>query len=223
MTATIIFAKAPIPGYAKTRLIPALGADGAADIANRLLRRTVETVVAARLGPVILAATPEQTHPAWREFKHSLPDTLVWEDQTEGSLGDRLAQAAEKALKQYDRLLLVGTDCPDLRMHTLKQAASHLASADVCMVPVIDGGYALIGLRHFDANLFARIPWSTSDVAARTRERCYQLGLSLIEMPVMHDIDEPTDLRWLGDVGQTGCGSLSAHTRSRFNHRHWPA
>ncbi|MDD2875278.1 MAG: glycosyltransferase, partial [Azoarcus sp.] len=87
-TRIIIFAKAPVAGYAKTRLIPALGAEGASRLARRMLAHTVGNALRANLGPVELCAAPSTVDPAWREL--ALPPELQWSEQGEGDLGARM-------------------------------------------------------------------------------------------------------------------------------------
>ncbi len=194
-TAIVIFAKAPIAGYAKTRLIPALGEAGAAELARQMLLQSVAEAIAADVGPVILAAAPSVSHPIWKEI--SLPEHLLWRDQGGGDLGERLARGAQWALERNSQVLLMGTDCPQLTAPRIREAAAQLSRADVCMVPVADGGYALLGLKHTHTQLFEKVAWSTAEVSSVTRSRCAAAGLILAEMPELHDVDEPADLKWL--------------------------
>ena len=188
----IIFAKAPIPGLAKTRLIPSLGKDGAAVLARRFLYRTLEESLAAAIGTVELCATPEPSHACWRAI--GMPAGTVLSAQGEGDLGLRMACAAQRALAKGESVLLIGTDCPALDRHLLKSAAQALNHHDCCLIPAHDGGYTLLGLNRYHRSLFERIPWSTAEVANITRARMVALGWSLAEFPAMQDIDEPVDL-----------------------------
>ncbi|MCR6496521.1 TIGR04282 family arsenosugar biosynthesis glycosyltransferase [Thermomonas sp. S9] len=190
---TVIFAKAPQPGRVKTRLIPALGAQGAALLAQRMLRYTVQQALAAALGPVELCVTPHPRTPVWRPFR-DLAWPLGWQGQGDGDLGDRLALAAARTLAHGASVLLIGTDCPGLTAARLRDAAAQLAAHDAVMVPSHDGGYVLLGLRRFSPQLFQGIAWSTPQVAAQTQERLCQLGWTLARRPPLHDIDEPADL-----------------------------
>ncbi|MDO9033537.1 MAG: TIGR04282 family arsenosugar biosynthesis glycosyltransferase [Hydrogenophaga sp.] len=191
----VIFAKAPVAGLAKTRLIPALGAQGAARLAAVLLSHAVEQALASGVGPVELCMTPAPHDPLWSGL---VPQTLLtWSDQGDGDLGARMARAAQRALEAGEPVLLMGTDCPDLTAGRIREAAASLIAADATLVPAFDGGYVLLGLNHFDASLFAGIAWSTATVAQETRRRVEQLGWSLQNLPTLHDIDEPADLRWL--------------------------
>lgn len=192
---TMIFAKAPLPGLAKTRLSAALGEEGAARLALRLLRHAVAEMLSAGTGPVELCVTPEPSNPVWASL--ALPEALEWSAQGEGDLGERLAQAAQTRLLAGDAVLLVGTDCPALTAQVLRHASAALQDMDCVMVPATDGGYVLLGLNRFDASLFENIPWSTDQVAARTLERLQHLGWRVQRLPELHDIDEPDDLRWL--------------------------
>ena len=191
----VIIAKAPIPGFCKTRLIPALGEQGAALLAQRMLVHTVRTAFAARLGAVELCITPALPSFDWPVL--GLPDTLVWTEQGEGDLGARMGRAAQRVTADGTPLLLIGTDCPALGADLLQRAANALQQHEASLVPTADGGYALLGLQRHHAALFDAMPWSTAAVAAETRQRLARLGWRLYSLPTLHDIDEPHDLHWL--------------------------
>jgi uncharacterized protein len=191
----VIMAKAPIAGFCKTRLIPALGEQGAAELAHRMLLRAVHFALAARLGPVELCVTPGPEVFDWTTL--GLPQGLVCTDQGEGDLGARMGRVARRVTQGGEAILLMGTDCPALDSHHLQRAAAALQDHDASLVPATDGGYVLLGLNHFDATLFEAMPWSTDAVAAETRQRVARLGSRLCELPTLHDIDEPQDLAWL--------------------------
>lgn len=189
----VIFAKAPLPGLAKTRLIPALGEPGAARLAQRMLRHTVAEALAARGGTVELCVTPQPDAPEWKAF-HDPAWNVEWQCQGEGDLGVRLARAAERCLTHHDAVLLIGTDCPGLTCDHLRQAALALPSHDAVILPSTDGGYVLLGLKRFHPYLFEEIAWSTDRVLTETRARIEALGWRLCELPALPDIDEPDDL-----------------------------
>lgn len=191
----VIIAKAPIAGFAKTRLIPALGAQRAAELARQMLRHTVTIALAAQLDGVELCVTPDAADPSWANL--DLPQALQWSAQGEGDLGMRMARAARRCVDRSKSVLLIGTDCPDLTADVLKSAATALNDHDAAMIPTYDGGYALLGLTRFDASLFSNIPWSTNRVAAMTLDRMRQLGWRAQVLATRHDIDEPDDLQWL--------------------------
>ncbi|NMG44563.1 DUF2064 domain-containing protein [Aromatoleum toluvorans] len=197
MTATriVIIAKAPIPGFAKTRLIPALGAEGAARLARQMLHHTVNTALAAELGPVELCVTPGPDDPAWAHM--SLPPRLAWSEQGDGDLGMRMARAAQRTLARGERVVLIGTDCPALGAVELQSASRALDTHDTFMQPTVDGGYALLALRAFHPLIFHGIHWSTDSVAFETLCRAGCLGWRVQSCPPVRDIDEAKDLRWL--------------------------
>jgi uncharacterized protein len=193
MTQLIVMAKASVPGFAKTRLIPALGADGAAKLAARLLEHTLREARAAQLGDVILACAPDATHAAFTAQQQQGGIALV--AQGEGDLGARMQRQFERAFAQgAARVIVIGTDAPALDAAMLRRAADALAAEEAVFVPAADGGYALIGLRRVLPSLFDAMPWSTGAVMAVTRQRLLQAAVRHTELPVVHDIDEPADL-----------------------------
>jgi hypothetical protein len=189
-TRIVIFAKAPVPGKVKTRLVPALGEEGAASLARRMLRDTVREARKVGVAEVELCAAPPPDHPDWKDL---LPPTLI-EDQGEGDLGERLARAAERVIAGGQRVIFVGTDCPQLNERRLRQACWELEGHDAVIHPTFDGGYALLGLRRFDPSIFASIEWSTASVARTTIARIGALGWDLHIGETLQDIDEPQDL-----------------------------
>lgn len=191
----IIFAKAPQAGLAKTRLIPALGAAGAAQLARRMLAETLTTALAANVGVVELCLTPAPSDAAWQGF--NWPTEVQLSAQGEGDLGQRLARATRRSLALGCPLMLIGTDCPELTVELLRAAAAQLLSHDSVLHPTYDGGYALLGVQHDNPRVFADIHWSTASVAASTRERIAELGWSLAEGARLHDVDTADDLQWL--------------------------
>lgn len=190
--AVIVFAKAPQAGHAKTRLIPALGADGAARLAQRLLEHAVAQAVAARVGPLHLVVTPDGRHPVFDALvaRHA----LALEGQGGGDLGARMARAFERVLRTHRAALLIGSDIPDLDAAYLQAAARALDTADAVFGPAADGGYALVGLKQPAPALFTGMRWSSPQVMAHTRARIAALGLRHVELPLVHDVDEPADL-----------------------------
>jgi uncharacterized protein len=192
----VIFAKAPQAGLAKTRLIPALGAEGAAALARRMLEHTVHQALAACAGPVELCMSPPPADQAWQDIH--LPEAVARSAQGEGDLGQRMARAAQRVTTQLRQpLLLMGADCPGLTAAHLREAAAQLAQHDAVLLPVADGGYVLIGLKTPCPELFTQMPWSTSAVAAETLRRMAALGLRVWQGPQLHDIDEAADLAQL--------------------------
>lgn len=192
-------AKAPVAGLAKTRLIPALGAEGAAALAARMLSLAVSEALAAGVGPVTLCGAPDVSHPAFTTLAKD--PRLTLHPQGEGDLGARMLRAFERGLARHDSAVLIGTDAPGLDATVLRAAVAALAAHDAVFAPAHDGGYALIGLRRAEPRLFEVMPWSTAQVMALTRERLRECGLRWHELPPLHDIDEPADLVHLAGRG----------------------
>jgi len=200
-TRIVIFAKAPLPGFAKTRLIPVLGESGSAQLAVKMLTHTVRQAIEAQVGPVEVCVSPSLDHPIWSSL--SLPSQVIWSEQGEGDLGRRLSRVSKRLLEENQNILLIGTDCPALDAENLRAAARSLLRHEVCITPVSDGGYALLGLRLFHESLFERIPWSTGAVFKITEHRIQALGWCYECLEKQHDIDVPDDLRWLPEAWQT--------------------
>lgn len=189
----IIFARAPIPGQTKTRLIPALGAEGAAALHERLVIHALNTTTQANLCPVQLwcADTPE--HPFFSQLQQRYPITL--QQQQGCDLGQRMNNAFESILRQSPYALLIGSDSPSLTREDLHDALNTLKDGDDCVInPAEDGGYVLIGLRRPAPLIFQKIHWGSNTVLAATRQRLTEQKIRWRELKTHHDIDRPEDL-----------------------------
>lgn len=196
MTHLVIFAKAPVSGFAKTRLIPALGAEGAAALAQRMLDHTLAHALAAGMQSVVLCMSPAPLDSAWQHVP--LPQAVEQTYQGDGDLGARMNRAVERTLAlQQGSVLVIGTDCPALTAVQLREAAHQLEKHDAVLIPAADGGYVLIGLRATCPTLFADMAWSTKVVASETLSRMASLGLHVWLGQVLNDIDESADLKHL--------------------------
>jgi rSAM/selenodomain-associated transferase 1 len=194
-TAVIVFAKAPVAGLAKTRLAPALGAAGAAALAERMLHHALAHAKAADVGPVELCAAPDATHPVLQAAAAEHGAALT--EQGTGDLGLRMQRAFARSLMSHDRALLIGTDAPALDAAVLREASNALHKHDAVFVPALDGGYALVGLRRADPRWFSDMSWSHDRVMEHTRERLRAAGVRWAELAPVADIDEPADLALL--------------------------
>ena len=192
-TDLIVFAKAPVAGLVKTRLQPALGAAGAAALAERLLEHAVSIGLSAGFADVELCASPDASHPTFARLASRHP-RLRLGVQGDGDLGVRMHRALARRLAGCERVLLIGTDAPALDATTLQDAAHALADHDAVFVPALDGGYALVGLARPRPELFAAIAWSTPRVMDETRQRARDAGVRWLELRAVADIDEPRDL-----------------------------
>ena len=192
MTRVVIFAKAPVPGQVKTRLIPALGEEGAAALARQMLLDTCREALAAKVGPVELCLSGTLG---------DIPQGVEVSEQGEGDLGQRLALAAKRVIGQGEAAIFIGTDCPELDRVRLGKAAGELDRLDAVIHPTFDGGYALLALKRHDPSIFSGIKWSTPSVAADTIARIRALGWSLHIGDTLRDVDEPADLE-AGGLGE---------------------
>ncbi len=191
---TIVFAKAPRAGEVKTRLIPLLGAEGAAALHGQLLHRTLVTATNAGLGPVELHCAPDDNHPFFFDCGRRYGVALV--PQQGSDLGTRLCHAFDEALTRHSKVIIIGTDCPVLTTQHLRNTQTVLAEGnDAVLIPAEDGGYVLIGLARCDARLFDGIAWGSDAVLAATRERLKALGWRWRELDTLWDIDRPEDYR----------------------------
>ncbi len=213
--AVAILAKAPVTGLAKTRLIPLLGAAGAARAQRRFTLNTLQVASAAiayaaaassaavsgsglqtpppKLPPLTLWCAPDADHPFFRALRRVTSTACI--NQPQGDIGARMLHAFEHHFVHHASLplLLVGTDCPLLAPGHLQQAAQALTQHDVVLIPAEDGGYVLIGMRVLVPQAFERIDWSTPHVMAQTRDQLRHVGVSWLELPTLWDVDEPAD------------------------------
>lgn len=185
-----VFAKAPVPGYAKTRLVPRLGEAGAADLQRQLTEHAVRVALAADVGPVALWCMPDCEHAFFAELRRRYGVAL--HAQAGADLGERMHHAVEK-MAPAGPVLLMGTDCAVITAAHVRRCAEALAAADAAAIPVEDGGYFLLGLRRPAPALFEGVAWSTPSVFAETRAKAAAAGLTLKVFEPLWDIDRPED------------------------------
>ncbi|HTL63809.1 MAG TPA: TIGR04282 family arsenosugar biosynthesis glycosyltransferase [Pseudolabrys sp.] len=185
-----ILAKAPIPGFAKARLIPVIGAHAAAVLQERLTERAVATALAAGIGPVTLCCDPDATHDTFLKMVARMKITL--RPQPPGDLGARMLAAVTTSTGP---VLVIGTDCPALTEAHLRSAAMALRDGnDVVLIPAERNGYVLLGMRKAQPAVFSNIGWGGSSVLADTRARIVEQRLMLVERPPLWEVDTEIDL-----------------------------
>lgn len=183
----VIFTRYPEPGKAKTRLIPAFGAAGAALLHRRLTERTVAVARASGLQVEVRA-----TGASLASFAEWLGGDLHFVDQGEGDLGERLIRAAEPS-----PVLFIGSDLPDLAASHLLEAAALMQTDRTVLGPAADGGYWALGLTQPAPYLFEAMPWGTDQVFALTLARLRERSIEPALLPTLADCDRPEDLeRW---------------------------
>ncbi len=192
----LIMAKAPVPGTVKTRLM--LPPKDAANLQSALIADTAEK--ARTLAPTTVAGAPPDHLDLIRPL---LPDDVALIAQVAGDLGDRMLAGARTLFAASSTpVLILGTDAPTLPARAITEAASALESRDVAIIPSIDGGYVLLGLRRPVGVVFHRVDWSTGVVFRQTLRRADEAGLAVYEGDPWYDVDEPDDLvRLGGDLG----------------------
>ncbi len=191
----ILFSRLPEPGRTKTRLIPALGPQGAADLQRQMTVHTLATVQDAcrRFG---YASEVRHTADEQEKMSDLFGTGPQYTHQGQGDLGERLARAFADASEQgFDKALCIGSDCPSITQETFRQAFDRLDESDLVIGPATDGGYYLIGMKQPRTDLFRDIEWGSASVLSQTRQRAAQLGLSVYLLDELSDIDEPQDLR----------------------------
>lgn len=177
-----LFARYPTPGAAKTRLIPALGAEGAARVHRRLVERTIATIRESGVHFSLWFTGASRA-----EFAAWLGQDVDLVEQGGGDLGERLARVPAPTI-------LLGADVPDLSARLLMQAAEELKASDVVIGPAIDGGYYLLGFKRPVPFLFSDMPWGGDAVCEETMMRLKAHGLDVHKLEPLGDCDRPEDL-----------------------------
>lgn len=189
----MIFCKAPIPGQVKTRLIPKLTAEQAAELHIELSTKTLQRATLSNLCPIQLWCAPTTDHIFFSASKAAYPIAL--KQQQGADLGERMHHAFCSALTDYSHALLMGCDCPSLTEQNLDQALTALNQEnEVVLAPAEDGGYVLIGLNQPHPELFDNMPWGTARVLDETRNRIERYKLRNHELSEQWDLDTPEDL-----------------------------
>jgi rSAM/selenodomain-associated transferase 1 len=188
----LIFCKAPIAGQVKTRLMPTLTAEQAAQLHIELSLSTLQRATQQALCPVQLWCTPSINHDF---FIHAADKFSLTQHEQQGeNLGERMNHALCMALKDYQRAVLIGCDCPSLTMQDLITAITALNEFTAVFAPAEDGGYVLIGLNRPQPELFTDMPWSSEQLMNETRARCQQHGIRYRELAMQWDVDTADDL-----------------------------
>lgn len=194
-----VFARAPLAGTAKTRLIPALGAAAAARLQRRLTLHALAVAQRAAIARVTLWGAPDAQQRFFRALQRTCGVAL--RSQSGGDLSERMAAAFVAHARP---LLLIGSDCPALQSRHLVAAAAALLDdgdrRDAVFIPADDGGYVLVGLRCPQPGLFSAIEWGSERVMAQTRQRLSDLHLRALELPGLWDVDRPADLARLSTL-----------------------
>jgi rSAM/selenodomain-associated transferase 1 len=195
----LVFTRAPRAGKVKTRLIPQLGAQGAADFHACLIHHCLRTVSRAGLCPVELWCAPSHHDPFFQHCREHYGVELY--DQAEGELGERMHAALGSALARAESAVLIGTDIPTIEAGDLDEAFQAMQQGkDAVVGPARDGGYYLVGLKQPSRRLFEGIPWGTSTVFQETVSRLQRLDLDWLRLRELADVDTPEDYQRLPEA-----------------------
>jgi rSAM/selenodomain-associated transferase 1 len=191
MTAVCVMAKAPVPGRVKTRLVPTLSDEQAAELAAAFLIDTWR-IAAALPGarPLLARAGAADRFPAALAGVDAV-------DQRGADLGARIESALVAALERGSPALVIGADLPGLPLAHLEAARAALAGADCVLGPSDDGGFYLIGANRWSPGALADLPWSRPETREATAARLESLGLVVATAPPFDDVDDPADLERL--------------------------
>ena len=191
----VIFTRYPEQGLTKTRLIPALGVEGATKLHRQMTERTLSNV-----RELLSCDRPVSVEVCFTGGNLALMQgwlgaDIVYQPQGEGDLGARMARAMSLSFQGgIERVVIIGTDCPGVNANLIAQAFHHLHSHDLVLGPAIDSGYYLIGLNCLIPELFSEISWGTAEVLQQTVDIAKKLDLSVAYLPQLADIDRPEDL-----------------------------
>jgi rSAM/selenodomain-associated transferase 1 len=188
----IQFAKLPIPGQVKTRMLSSLSPIEACELHSELMLWTCRTLTQANLADAELWLSDGGEHASIRACQ-DMGITAV-QSQKGSDLGERMFHAISDGLLRYRKLVLVGSDCPAIDERYLADAFTALDTESLVLGPASDGGYVLIGATHIDASLFQGVSWGSGSVLDETRERLVASGLRWSELGSLPDIDRPDDL-----------------------------
>ena len=188
----IQFARSPVLGAVKSRMMPHLSPEDALALHCELVRWTTRNLVRSRLGPVQLAVAGDSSHALFETCRSLGVSEIV--SQSGDGLGERMYRALRAGLEHHDAVVLVGSDCPRLDRAYLAGAGRSLKRAEIVLGPADDGGYVLIGARKISPEVFRNIDWGTASVYRQTVERLDGAGIAWQALPITRDIDRPEDL-----------------------------
>ena len=188
----IIFAKAPVPGEVKTRLLPALDAEHAAMLHAALTERALATALGSDADAIELCCAPDDNHSFFQSCAEDFEIDLSL--QGDGDLGARMLRVLDRALEEFAQAIIIGADCAVLTAKHFNTAAAALVNHDIVLNPAEDGGYVLIGAARTHADMFNGIDWGTNTVLEQQRRNLAACGLNWQELDTLWDVDRPEDL-----------------------------
>lgn len=187
----LVFAKAPVAGKVNTRLIPDIGIDAATELQSELIQSRLKNLQDKKLCATQLWCAPNLTHDFFQDCKQQYSIELY--EQQGADLGERMSSAIEKSLKNFKRVVLIGTDAPSLTSEHINSAIEQLGNNDVVIGPAEDGGYVLIAMSKQCDKVFHSVEWGSDAVLKSTRANIKKNDLSFFELDSLWDIDRVED------------------------------
>jgi rSAM/selenodomain-associated transferase 1 len=194
-TCLIIFAKNPVPGKVKTRIIPHITPIDAAELYKAFIADIVSNTLKLKCERIVIAYAPLNSQAT---FHRMCGQSINYIPQEGDDLGERMKNAFSYTFnKGSKRTVIIGTDSPTLPMSYIRKAFSVLEEKPVTIGPTFDGGYYLIGLSEQNDDIFDGIEWSTSTVFSQTLAKIKAMNKELYLLPPWYDVDTPEDLKFL--------------------------
>jgi rSAM/selenodomain-associated transferase 1 len=189
-SALIIFQKNAVLGKVKSRLAATIGEKRALEVYKDLLMHTHTQIMQLENVDRLIY---------YSDFVEKSPLEMFALESAEiqrgNDLGERMSDAFQKTFKQgYQKVVIIGTDCPEITTGDLEIAFNSLDDNLVCIGPALDGGYYLIGMSVFIPEVFQNMPWSTDKVLERTIEKLNLLEVGFELLKPLRDIDTEDDL-----------------------------
>ena len=189
----LIFTKSPVLGEVKTRLQPEYSQEQSLLVHKNLLLNTLDRTKSIKGIDIELCCTPDRTTMFFLDCENKFPIALS--NQYGADLGERMAFSFSVALQTYEKVVVIGTDCPDISEDYIAQAFLALDDNDATIGPAVDGGYVLLGLRKFSPEIFQDVSWGSGTVFVQTENALNELSWSYTELGIMHDVDHAEDLQ----------------------------
>jgi len=191
--AILVFCKAPVAGQVKTRLIPALTPEQAANAHIEITQYVLSELTKVQLCPIQLWCSPDTSHLFFSECLEKYPISL--HQQQGDDLGARMNHAISSSLKSYSKVLLIGSDVPSLTIDDVEFAVNALDNTDIVIAPAQDGGYVMIAMAEPHPELFMDMQWGHADVFSDTKHKIQLKNLMLTTTSAKWDVDYIDD--WL--------------------------
>lgn len=189
----LVFIKNPVKGQVKTRLASSVGNEEALRIYNELLNHTRKEATRINCNK-------------WVCYSHYLEKNDEWQQagftpylQHGSDLGERMSNAFQRAFANSQKVVIIGSDCPQINTAMIQTAFDALDNNPLVLGPTLDGGYYLLGMNDFFPALFQDIEWSTDSVCQNTIQKAEEIyNITPSMLPPLSDVDYIEDWRKYG-------------------------